>query len=100
MASNRTLHHPTRNREGGVQQLLAVPPPNALHMHQAPGQKDFTQVDRRNVGDPSGMAQERKTKQGVDSGMSPPNSHVLFRLYISGREAKQYIEMAKCLELQ
>ena len=79
MANDRMFHHPTRNRESGVrvQQPLAVPPPNALRMHQAPpGQKDVTQVNQRNVGDPSGMAQERKTKQGVD-GMSPPNSHVL-----------------------
>jgi len=74
MANDHTLHHPIRNRENGVQQLLAVSPPNALRMHEAPGEKDS--MHQCNAGDPSGIAQERKTKQGVD-GMSPPHSHVL-----------------------
>ncbi|KAI9458502.1 hypothetical protein HD554DRAFT_1704278 [Boletus coccyginus] len=52
------------NRESSVQQLPAMPPQNALRIHEAYPQDDLTQ---RKVGGPSSMAKEKKTKQWVDT---------------------------------
>jgi len=102
MANDHTLHHPTRNRESVVQQVLSVPLPNALRIHDVHAQKDLTQGDQCNSGDPSSMTEDKRTrKQGVD-GMLSPNFHISIstRLYACSKETKQYIEMATSMELQ